>query len=337
MTLSLQNSYGLSIYCSDNKKIGILVNLLINNYSYEGNLVIFPGLKSEWGYRKIGKAGSIIGGLGTRVLQNLMPDLYDVVGIASDVQYEVIDELSERSERKARNISGTYFCIPSINIDVVEEDKIVLNIDSEECLSWYKNPPVSDADEFVFFDDSHYEGPYRLITISLGLQSVQGFMVYDPKNRGGRIIDINVDPVKGLVTSFDIKHKSGIKSIEVDYLQKELDYFSSKIEFKTSPLNDSKNQINVSNLQQIYLNSTETDIERRIILTLTRPKTIKELTDGLKNFDMEFISSTLSKLKEVGSIICLTPDKKNSQYYLSDSGLRIQKVLLNQERFEALK
>jgi hypothetical protein len=334
--LSIQDCFGLTVYSSDEKKIGTLLNLMINKLSFEATLLIFPGLKSEFAYRKVGKVASTASGIGSRILANLIPDLYDVVDIASEVQSEAVSELSQRADRKAMDIGSSYYCVPSVNAETLEDDNLILNIDAEECLSWYKNTPVSAEVEFVFFDNGCYNGPNRSIPISLNLQTIKGLLVYDPVGRSARLTDVKFNPGTGNATGFDVKYKGADKSIGTDFIHKDYDSFSTTIEFEEKKCS-SESGFGFSEIQQIYLDATTTDTSRRIIMNFGRPKTVEELALELGYQDLSGISVDLEALEKLGAIICLTPNREVArQYYLTGAGLRIKNVLLGQERFEDL-
>ena len=337
MELSIQDSYGFTVYSSDEKKIGTLLNIMINNLSFEATLLVFPGLKSEFGYRKVGKVASTASGFGTRILQNLIPELYDVVDIASEVQSEVITEVSQRADQKAADIGASYYCIPSINAETLQGERIILNLDAEECESWYKNTPVSAETEYVFFDATAYKGPYRSVPISLNLPTIKGLLVYDPAGRNARVTDLKFDPTTGNLKSLEMKYKGTTKSIEKDYLKKEYSSFTSTIEFQEEESKGSQSPLGISEMQQIYLNSTKTDIARAILINLNRPKTVEEIATELRCQDCSVVVPDIDELENQGSIVCLTPDREEyRQYYLTDAGIRVKNVLLGQELFENL-
>jgi sporulation protein YlmC with PRC-barrel domain len=337
LELSIQNCFGFEVLTRDEKKIGALLNLIINKLSYEATLVVFPGLKSEWAFSKAGKAVSSAGGLGTRFLQRMLPELYDVVDAASEIQSEVVSEVSQRTDRKATEIGSTYYCIPSANVENVEEEALTLNLDNEECVSWYKNAPISPDAEFVFFDDRCYKGPERQIPISLNLQAARGMLIYDPKGLSGRITDVKFDPASGNVTGFDMIFRNETKSLGIDFLQKDYDRFLTTIPFQDNPSAESQTQSGFTVNQKLYLDSTKTDIARRIMSGLNRPKTIQEIAFEIGCADSSAIINDLADLEQQGVIICLTPDReKDKQFYLTNPGLKIRQVLLGQLRFEEL-
>lgn len=337
LELAIQNCFGLNVLTKDGKKIGTVVNLVINYVSYEATLLIFPGLKSEWALSKAGKVASSAGNLGTRVLQTLLPDLYDVVNTATEIQAEVISEVSQRTDRKASQIGSTYYCIPCVNIDTSEEDSLILDLESKECISWYKNTPVSPDVELVFFDDSCYKGPYRDTPISLNLPAIRGMHVYDPKGLSCRLTDVKFDTSNGTVVSFEMKFRGEDKSIGVDFLKRDADRFLSSIEFQEDAHSNVKTKPSFSETQNVYLESTKTETARKIFSVMNRPKTAEELATDIGCDDLSVIEQDLAELAKQGSVLCLTPDRKTQkQFYITDCGLKIKQVLDGQARFEDL-
>lgn len=337
MELSIQNCYGLEVLTTDGKKIGSVVNLIINSSSYEATLLVFPGLKSEWAFSKAGKLATSAGSFGTKVLQNALPELYDVVDAATQIQSEVISEVSSRTDRKALQIGTTYYCIPSANIDTIEENQLTVSLSMKECVSWYKNTPVSQEVELVFFDDSCYKGPFREITISLNLPAIRGALVYDPKGLSSRLTDVKFESSNGCIVGFDLKFRGEDKSIGIDFIKKDYDRFLSSIQFQEDDTAKLKTTPSLSETQKVYLASTKTETARRVFSAMNRPKTAEELAVEIGSEDPSALEKDLAEMEQQGALLCLTPDSKvNKQFYLTDNGFKVKQVLTGEIRFEDL-
>ena len=125
-----------------------------------------------------------------------------------------------------------------------------------------------------------------------------------------------------------------------DFLKKEYDSFSCSIPFREDQGQadtDSKVEPAISVTQRLYLDSTKTDTERRILLAMDRPKTVEEIAAEIGYDDISLISNDLLDLEKEGAIVCLTPDRDvHQQYYLTGPGARVRSVLMGEERFEDL-
>jgi len=331
LELSVLDCYGKSIITSDDKKLGIFLNLIMNRNTSEATLAVFPGLKSEWALKKAGRAASTISGFGTRVLQHIIPELYDVADVVSEVQYEVIGEVSERADRKATHISGTYYCIPAINVEESNEDSLILDLDTEECKAWYRNIAPSSEAEFAFFDESYYKGPYRAFPISLNLQPLRGMLVNDPAGLSARITDVKFDTSTGNVSSFEVKYRGQKKFLDTEFITLEYGNCVSTVGFQDGlpaavPLTEAR---------KVYLDSTRTEIKRMIISAMDRPKTGAELAKELGYPNTSAVSRQLIALEKDGAATCLTPERRrNRQFYLTELGLKARRILLGEEQFE---
>lgn len=334
MELSTIDCYGMSIVTNDNKKLGSFVNLVINKTTSEATLVAFPGLKSEWAFKKAGKVASTISGLGTRVLQAMVPELYDVVNVASEVQYEVVSEVSERSDRRAMKISETYYCIPAMNVKEVYEDSLMIDLDLKECMGWYRNVVQPAESAIAFFDQSYYNGPYRSNPISLNLQGARGMLVSDPSGLSARVIDVKFDTSTGNVSCIVVDCRGEKKSIDRKFIQIAYEGTTSSVGFQEGL---STTAI-AADTRQVYLRSTRTEVKRKIIVAIDRPKTADELAKDLGFSDSSEVLVELDALQKDGSVICLTPEfEEDRQFYLTESGVKTKKVLLGEEKFENMK
>lgn len=328
------NCYGMSIVTSDNKKLGTFVNLVINKKTSEATLVVFPGLKSEWALKKAGKAASTISGFGTRVLRTVAPELYDVIDVVSEAQYEVVGEISERSDRKATEISRTYYCIPAVNVKEQCEDSLMIDLNLKECMDWYRNIAQPAEAAVVFFDESYYKGPYRSYTISLNLQYLRGLPVSDSAGVSARINDVRFDTSTGNVSCIDVEWKGEKKSIDMKFIQIAYEGVTSSVGFQeglgTTAI--------VAEARQVYLRSTRTELKRKIILAMDRPKTTDELAKDLELSDATDVPEQIDALQKDGAVVCLTPEfEEDRQFYLTESGVKTRRVLLGEEKFENVK
>lgn len=87
--------------------------------------------------------------------------------------------------------------------------------------------------------------------------------------------------------------------------------------------------------KEIYLECTKTEARRNIILKLNRPKTATELAQELDYDSTPPVSKLLKILGKAGGVECLTPERhKDRQYYLTDQGLKIRKILMGEEKFK---
>lgn len=86
--------------------------------------------------------------------------------------------------------------------------------------------------------------------------------------------------------------------------------------------------------QERYLESTKTEQRRKIILSISRPKTVTELVNELGYDKTPAVSKLLLDLAKIKVVVCLTPNRRRDrQYYLTEDGMRIRKILLGEEEF----
>ena len=86
--------------------------------------------------------------------------------------------------------------------------------------------------------------------------------------------------------------------------------------------------------QERYLESTKTEQRRKIILSISRPKTVTELVKELGYDKTPAVSKLLLDLAKIKVVVCLTPNRRRDrQYYLTEDGMRIRKILLGEEEF----
>jgi len=88
------------------------------------------------------------------------------------------------------------------------------------------------------------------------------------------------------------------------------------------------------NFQERYLESTKTEQRRKIILSINRPKTVTELVKELGYDKTPAVSKLMLDLAKIKVVVCLTPERRRDrQYYLTEDGMRIRKILLGEEEF----
>ena len=86
--------------------------------------------------------------------------------------------------------------------------------------------------------------------------------------------------------------------------------------------------------QKRYLEATKTEARRKIILELSRPKTVQELKKDLKYNNLPAVTKILKTLSKIDVLVCLTPNRwRDRHYYLTKDGIKIRKILLGEEKF----
>ena len=192
-----------SVFTSEEKKIGTVVNIILNLNSKfpKASILVFPP-EQNWleGYLKKNWGKLTIDTIKRAFPAEIPKMLDDIKDKGTDEAERIWNAYYKDNMSKAQMALKKCYLVPGLAIDENKRTKteIFLKIDLERVeskYSWIGEPPVSTTQNVAFFSATNvaFRDADSLLPVTLNLIPIQGLEIHDSDDNIGTIDDIQVD------------------------------------------------------------------------------------------------------------------------------------------------
>lgn len=174
------NLYEKDVLSEEGKKIGRVVNALVNTMSGQMDLVVFPHLVTKLVRDHAGKIAGPLAGHAMSTLKQFIPGA-EVAEMAID---EVGGYLGGRTGGKVKQVvtivQESYYLVPMAFVrDIAPSGEVKLGVSYDECRKWCLNARPLPEVHIAFYPQSRYEGQERPVPITLNMPTFEGMILQD--------------------------------------------------------------------------------------------------------------------------------------------------------------
>ena len=212
------------VLCTNDKKLGEVVNVVFNPELHDARIVVFPEKLTRFDLRGLIDLGFDIGVDALKGL-NLPFDekMKEYVELA--INDDTIDKTSEFFKGQIQNylkdmedkLREMYFLVPAFEIKESSTKTLRLKDDREKYYTWF-NASTSE-DDLCYFHEIAYTDSENKFKITLEKGSIRGQIVKDSEGRRGRLSDLVFIPSTCLVTELKVDTVgvgAGQRSIKIE-------------------------------------------------------------------------------------------------------------------------
>jgi sporulation protein YlmC with PRC-barrel domain len=240
--VNASNLLGAKVVDKENKKIGLLVNIVFRNDPDipDAKVLIFPDKPRKW----LNRLSEFIKGTTLDIIKDDFPSDYpkiakDVAEKGSEQAFKIWEKYLNEKEDE---LMKTYYLVPILYAENPEQDEISemkMKKNIYELKKFKKCKPSTN--EYPFFGDRSFDGLETLLPTNLNLVSIEGLKIKYLEGTIGRLIDLQLDFEGGLVEKFIVQtYGPGASQNLVN--PKTLNFSELAIREKDSSSNSSDNQ-----------------------------------------------------------------------------------------------
>jgi sporulation protein YlmC with PRC-barrel domain len=219
------------------KEIGLLVNIIFDRRFFDARMLIFPDIR-KWVGDLIDSFKDASKETIAELLSPLPKEIDDFVEKLSNRGVEEGSKKLEdylRGGKPEEQLKKMYFLVSSKEI-IKSEKEVVLKNPRQFYWRKCKLMRTFVENDLAFNDANSILGLSNLEPVNLGLVSVRGMAVKDPKGRWGRIMDLQIDVEEGSVSNLIIETTGkGASECLVDSRKIDFSSFNSEVAFEECP------------------------------------------------------------------------------------------------------
>jgi sporulation protein YlmC with PRC-barrel domain len=196
---------GAKVVDNDNKKIGLLVNVIFNinpDFLY-ANLLVFPDTTKSL-LKRLSEA--IKDGTLDYIEENFPADYPKVKSLVEKGSEQTFKTLEQYLQEKEKELMKTYYVVPITETENPGQEsieKIRIKHGRVDCDQFRCEPDRNE--EFPFFRNRSFAGLETLLTTTLTLEPVEGLSATLPDDQKGRTVDLELDYDGGVVENLIVQ------------------------------------------------------------------------------------------------------------------------------------
>jgi sporulation protein YlmC with PRC-barrel domain len=196
---------GAKVVDKDNKKIGLLVNVIFNinpDFLY-ANLLVFPDTTKSLLKRL---SDAIKDNALDYIEENFPADYPKVKSLVEKSSEQALKMLEKYLQEKEKELMKTYYVVPVTETENPEQESIEeirIKHGHIDCDQFRCEPDINE--EFPFFRNRSFAGLETLLTTTLNLEPVEGLSINLPDDRKGRTVDLELDYDGGVVENLVVQ------------------------------------------------------------------------------------------------------------------------------------
>ena len=229
--------FNRDVVSSDGHKLGKIVNLLIDIHTGDVDLVIFPTLVTKLVRDHAGNISGQITGAAISTLKRFIPELEMADMIVDQAGGYAGMRASGKVKTLVNVIQESHYLVPAYFVSRIDDNEITLSITNENCRKWCLNMRSMPESQASFYDESHYSGPKRPVSITLGTFSIENATCVDCVGNRGMVRDIEIDSkshgAQGIIVN-DLRNGTN-KRLGIGSLASYSDHLTTSTKFDDCP------------------------------------------------------------------------------------------------------
>lgn len=241
MLLKVSDLFEDEVSGNDGKRLGTLVNIIIDTRTREARMLIFPEERTKSFIKRLVESAENVTITTLKEIplvkdQRLNEVLKKMAGEtaeqASKIAREYLSELEEKLKKK-------YYLISSWEIAKTKGKSVTLKRKPEDYEGECRNISVSEDDDLAFYDNGAIPDVTSLLPITLNSVSIRNQLVADPENKKGRIMNVQIDSGEGMIGKLIVQTiGKGASRRLVDAEDIDWSTMISKKEFESFPIQE---------------------------------------------------------------------------------------------------
>src|SRR6478672_4149659 len=189
--------FNKDVISANEHKLGKVVNLLVDIYNGEVDLVVFPSLVTKLVRDHAGNISGQITGAAISTLKQFIPGA-ELADIMVDQAGGYAGMRASGKVKTVMNvIQESHYNVPVYFASTTDNDQVILSLNYEECRKWCLNMKPTPESQVSFYNESHYSGPKRSIKVTLNTFAIQDVTCKDPLGNQAIIRDVMIDANSG--------------------------------------------------------------------------------------------------------------------------------------------
>ena len=196
-----------NVLTDDGHKLGQTVNLLVDMYHGDIDLIVFPHLVTKLVRDHAGNISGQITGAAVSTLKQFIPGIELAEMVVDQAGGYAGMRAGGKVKRLMNVVQESYYIVPLRFLErtTEQEEQLLLNIDYNDCKKWCLNViPVPEV-QMSFYPESEYTGPKRPVPITINTAPLQNKILEDAAGIKTFVKDILIDDsskdAKGLVVN----------------------------------------------------------------------------------------------------------------------------------------
>lgn len=177
----------------DGHKLGQVVNLVIDIYTGDVDLVIFPNLVTKLVRDHAGNISGQITGAAISTLKQFIPGIELADMIVDQAGGYAGMRASGKVKTMVNVIQESYYLVPAYFLSKIDHDQMVLGLNPEDCKKWCLNTTPMPECQVSFYNESHYSGPKRPVASTINTTSIEGLTLEDGAGIQTAVKDVLID------------------------------------------------------------------------------------------------------------------------------------------------
>lgn len=204
--LFMRNLSRKNVLTDDGHKLGQTVNLLVDLYYGDIDLIVFPHLVTKLVRDHAGNISGQITGAAVSTLKQFIPGIELAEMVVDQAGGYAGMRAGGKVKRLMNVVQESYYIVPLRFLERTEqEDQLLLNIDHNDCKKWCLNViPVPEV-QMSFYPASDYTRSKRPVPITINSAPIQNKILEDAAGIQTFVKDILIDDrskdAKGLVVN----------------------------------------------------------------------------------------------------------------------------------------
>jgi sporulation protein YlmC with PRC-barrel domain len=219
--VSTQELIGMTVFTADERKLGKVVNLILNKMTYDTSLVVFPAVGPRWLMNRLGGVfgkvtGSLIG-----LLNKIFPGEVDEL-VLDQMSSRIEGRISTKGSKILEEKSRLYYLIPAASSKEFRKSSIHLSITRDECKEWHRNVIPPAETEMPILEEPYYKRRIKLIPELKNLTTLRDHIFGDEDGRQAIVKDIFMDIISGqaiVMEALDPVSEMKSRFIRTEYLK----------------------------------------------------------------------------------------------------------------------